>query len=233
MQIAHAHAEASADILRRIGTVLIAAGLLDLACLIWAFSRGLTYVSTLNVFAIVAGVRLWRGSLRTARMLRWLAAFSIAAYAACLFAVPAFLPFELIRAYVRTTSPLVLVAGNVVFVASLALFFWMQRMLDHPSLLLALSASDSARGGWLKRAEVGACLGAGLTILLVGALPLLNQSAPAKEAILRARHERGPSYDYFVTSISVHSDSSGAEIQATVLAYTDSAIERVRVTWQP
>lgn len=201
--------------------------------MIWAFSCGLPYASTLNVFAILAGVRLRQGSLRMARTLRWAAAFSIASYAACIFALPTFLPFELIRTYVRTTSPLALLGGNVVIVASIALFFWLQRMLDHPSLLLALSASDAPRGGPLRRAEVAACLGAGLTILCVSLLPLLNQSPPAQEAILRARAERGPSYRYFVTSLSVHSDVSSTEFHATVLAYTDSAIERVKVTWQP
>jgi hypothetical protein len=58
-------------ILRRVGGVLVAIGLVDIAWMIYCIVHGISYRSSLNLFAVIAGVLLLRGSLRTAANVRW------------------------------------------------------------------------------------------------------------------------------------------------------------------
>jgi hypothetical protein len=58
-------------ILRRVGGVLVAVGLVDIAWMIYCIVHGISYRSSLNLFAVIAGVLLLRGSLRTAANVRW------------------------------------------------------------------------------------------------------------------------------------------------------------------
>ena len=63
------------DTLRQVGTVLIVIGLLDIGLMIHVVSSGRGYSSSLNIFAVTAGVFLTTGNLRAARLVTWFAAF--------------------------------------------------------------------------------------------------------------------------------------------------------------
>lgn len=65
----------SADlpILKRVGTVLMVVGAIDIAAMIYCVASGYSYPSSLNIFALVAGIFIRRGSLRASSWVRWLA----------------------------------------------------------------------------------------------------------------------------------------------------------------
>ena len=65
-------------ILRRAGAVLLAAGLIDLAALAYSLAQGQAYASGFNLFAVVAGVFMLRGSLQAALVARWFAVWLLA-----------------------------------------------------------------------------------------------------------------------------------------------------------
>lgn len=60
-------------VLKRVGLVLVAVGLADVAVMIYCIATRQSYSSSINVFAVAAGVFLIRGSLAAAH---WVACFS-------------------------------------------------------------------------------------------------------------------------------------------------------------
>jgi hypothetical protein len=50
-------------ILRKTGWVLVAVGLIDIAMMIYTISLGMSYSSSLNIFAVVAGLFLIGGKI--------------------------------------------------------------------------------------------------------------------------------------------------------------------------
>ena len=64
-------------ILKRVGKVLIIIGLVDIAVMIYCIANSISYSSSFNIFAVIAGVFLYRGSLRTAVITTWLSSIFI------------------------------------------------------------------------------------------------------------------------------------------------------------
>ena len=67
-------------ILRRVGLALIIFGLIDIAVMIYCIANGLGYSSSFNIFAVAAGILLFRGSIRTTRLVTSAAAFFLSAF---------------------------------------------------------------------------------------------------------------------------------------------------------
>lgn len=59
-------------ILKRIGWVLLVIRLVDIGVMVYCIANGFAYSSSLNIFAVVGGAFLIRGSLRAASIIRWL-----------------------------------------------------------------------------------------------------------------------------------------------------------------
>lgn len=58
------------SVLRRTGLVLVAVGIVDIGLMIYAITSRVSYSSSLNIFAVIAGIFLVRGSLRAASVVR-------------------------------------------------------------------------------------------------------------------------------------------------------------------
>ncbi len=63
------------DVLRKVGNVLIVAGIIDIGVFIYCIMNQYGYSSNLGLFAIIAGVYLRRGSLRVAQITSFLSGF--------------------------------------------------------------------------------------------------------------------------------------------------------------
>jgi hypothetical protein len=63
-------AAAFTPILRKTGGVLLAVGLIDIAVMIYCIANQISYSSSFNIFAVVAGVFLLLGNLRAAGAVR-------------------------------------------------------------------------------------------------------------------------------------------------------------------
>ena len=66
-------------ILRRAGVALIVIGVVDVGVMIYCIVYKLRYSSSFNIFAIVAGIFLMRGSLRAAKAISLYGSFMLAA----------------------------------------------------------------------------------------------------------------------------------------------------------
>ena len=82
-------------ILRNTGSVLLAVGLIDTAVMIYHLVRLESYSSSLNILAVITGVLLRQGSLRTVSFMRWYALLSIPMFIAILFIWPFLQPLDL------------------------------------------------------------------------------------------------------------------------------------------
>jgi hypothetical protein len=57
-------------ILKCVGGVLLIVGLVDIAVMIYCIANRISYSSSFNIFAVVAGIFLLRGNLRAASLVR-------------------------------------------------------------------------------------------------------------------------------------------------------------------
>jgi hypothetical protein len=79
-------------VLKRVGLVLVVVGLIDIGIMIYCIAKKISYSSSFNIFAVVAGIFLIRGSLRAAGTVLWFATFYLTAFTSLLVASPLFLP---------------------------------------------------------------------------------------------------------------------------------------------
>ncbi|MBV8249935.1 MAG: hypothetical protein JO200_15990 [Comamonas sp.] len=88
-------------ILKRTGTVLLGVGLLDIALMVYCIVKSVSYSSSFNIFAVVAGIFLLRGSLRAAAIVRGFAMFALAGHLTLVLASPLLQPMALTLTRVR------------------------------------------------------------------------------------------------------------------------------------
>ncbi len=219
--------------LRRVGNALIIVGLVDIAWMIYVISSGYGYSSSFNIFAVIAGVLLRRGSLRTSRVVVFFAAFMFAAFAGLLVALPIIFPADLIQVYLRITPASQLAGWGTFFVVVLGLLWWVYQSLTAAPVEMAIQSAKLGRPRLWHRPKSGFVIGVALVALLSITLPLSNRSESARRAIERARAQFGADHRYFVSSLATSwSSGSGTHVRATVLAYTDSSIESVELEWR-
>ena len=116
-------------ILKRAGFVLVAVGLIDIGWMVYCIVNRISYSSSLNLFAVIAGVLLIRGGLRTAGIVRWLALFAVSALVTVAVVLPFSQPIGLSLAETRFHTMSV-VTSIVVMVALAAALYWSQENSD-------------------------------------------------------------------------------------------------------
>jgi hypothetical protein len=214
-------------ILTRVGKVLIAIGIIDIGVMIYCITNKIPYSSSFNIFAVVAGVFLSRGSLRAASIVRWFSVFSLCAFAAMAVAWPIVQPLDLTLTQARL-SP-VSTSLTAAFLAFLcALLYWLAKSLGDSSVLDALAAAGRKR----RSMRVAAFSGVALVIALSTFMSLLLGGESAKKATQMAQEELGPGYKFYVSSLSIASGSAGTSVRAVVTAWNSSEVRNVPVSWQ-
>jgi hypothetical protein len=223
---------ASKVILRRVGKILIVVGVADIALMMYIVSSGQGYSSSFNIFAVIAGVLLRRHSLQTARIVRVYAAFMFAGFLGVPVVLFVVFPRDLIQTYLRIAPVPQVLGWSLCLAAVLALLWWVYHSLSAPAVEAAIQASELSRSRYWHHPWAGFVAGAGLAALLAIVLPLTNQSEDARRAVEQARVKLGPGYQYFVSSLSTSwSSAAGAQVRASVLAYTESSIQFVELEW--
>jgi hypothetical protein len=219
-------------ILRRVGVVLILAGILDVAWMFYVISSQKSYASSFNLFAVIAGILLYRQSLRAARLVSFLAAFFLAGFAGLLVVLPLIFPPGLISTYLRITPISSLVLQGGLMIVPLVLLWWVYRSLADSPVQAAIESAGLANRPFSNRLS-GFWFGAAL-IAALGIYSLsFGHGETARQALERARAEKGPRYNYFVSVLSTSETSQhGTEVRATVLAYTENSIEKMKLEWR-
>jgi hypothetical protein len=127
-------------ILKRAGLVLVAVGLIDIGWMVYCIVNGIAYSSSLNLFAVIAGVLLIRGGLKTAGIVRWLALLAASTLVTVAVALPFLQPIGLSLAEIRFHT--VSVVTSIVAMAALAAALsWVARELGREPVQ---SARDEA-----------------------------------------------------------------------------------------
>jgi hypothetical protein len=214
------------SVLRRVGYVLVVVGLLDIGQMIYCIVRGLSYHSSFNIFAVIAGIFLIRGSLRAAGIVLWSATFMLTGLACGAVALPLLLPVGLVLAELRQNASSF--GGSLVLLAAvLALLYWVTRQLRPLPVMPVRIWRWRARTLRSVVASGAAIIG----ILAVLVVPMLHGQS-AKRAIGIAASELGPGYHYYVISIRWTSGRHGTEVSAVVTAWNRHEIRDVPVHWR-
>jgi tetratricopeptide (TPR) repeat protein len=208
---------------RRAGVVLMAIGAADIAYMVYCVAQGHSYSSSFNIFALIAGVFLYRGSLAAARLVAHAAAFLLAGVAVTPLLV-GIMPWDLVLIS-ATLRPGFWAVGLLFAAAIAALLFWLRRELTTGAVADAFHAA----GKDVPRTVLW--MGAGIVVGLSAVLGvyIAGTGESARRAVQQAREQVGPDYRFFVTQMSVTHSREGTRGKAVVLAYRPTEIRTVSV----
>src|SRR5690349_5809906 len=122
------------SILKRVGKVLIIIGVVDIGVMIYCIVNRISYSSSFNIFAVIAGIFLLRGSLRSAAIVTWMAAFFGAACVGMPIAVALILPIDLTLLQARL-EPLNFFSSTLMWLFISALLYWVVKQLHSEPVL--------------------------------------------------------------------------------------------------
>jgi hypothetical protein len=211
-------------ILTRVGWLLIVVGVLDIGFMIYCIANQMSYSSSLNIFAVIAGILLLKGSLGAARIVTWFSAFMFSGFlVGSLVVFPWLQPMEYWLLTFRA-DPLGALASIVLIPAVLSVLFWVYRELSSPQVLEARAVAGHKPG--VPRSAFAA--GTALAVLMAVLLQLTLKGESAEEAVRLAREQYGSEYQYFVSSINW----TGRHVSARLTGYNDTASKEIEVEWE-
>lgn len=213
-------------ILDRTGLVLIGVGVIDIGLMIYCIARGMSYSSSFNIFAVVAGIFLMRGSLRAVAIVRGMAVLLLAAMAGMLVAWPLLQPMDLTLTQMRLETSTFAISV-LTMVLAVALLLWLCRQLLRPAVVAAQLEAGMKR----PRTRLLSLLGLGSTLALAIGLQLMLNGDTAAIARQRAADQLGPHYRYHVASLNYQMSGAGNSVQGVVIAWNEHEIVNVPVAW--
>jgi hypothetical protein len=215
------------SILKRVGLVLILVGVADIGWMIYCIIHKMSYSSSLNLFAVIAGILLMRGNLRTAVAVRWFSMFFLSACVAMLVAWPALQPMGLTLTRIRLNPGGSV--GNAMFAIFVVSFlYWFAKELGREPVQVASDSSGLKR----RKMRIPAVLGVALVIGLGVSLHFFLGGETAQRAILMAEKEIGPGYQCFVSSLRINGGGSRESVSGMVTAWNDKEIREIPVHWE-
>ena len=214
--------EDSINPFRKAGIALLITGVIDIGVMAYCIANKMSYSSSFNIFAVIAGILLIKGGVKTARAVRWFSVFLVVAFIGLLLVTPFTTPFGLLLTQLKLNA--LSIVGSLGFgLGLIAVLIWVHLQLSTPESLNLL-AQAGYKIGKPKSAYIA---GSVLLVLAVGlSAGLLNGESAAKAKAL-AQEQLGPEFQYHVSSMS----TSGNSGRASVTAYTDKEIRSVQVQW--
>jgi hypothetical protein len=213
--------------LKRTGLVLLIVGILDIGLMAYAMFNQIAYMSSLNIFAVIAGIFLLRGNLRAASIVRRFALFLLAACISVSLVLPLLQPIDLIVTRAQL-DPLAFLGYFVFLVLALVLFSWLIRELGSTPIRLAYKkAGLPARSSGIPLA-----LGIGLAVILAAVGTLVQHSESGIRAVRETREKLGDGYRYHVSSFSYNSSSKGESVSGVVTAWKSGSVKDLPFQWR-
>ena len=152
-------------VLRRVGWTLIVLGTLDIVYMVYCIVDRVPYSSSLNIFAVIAGIFLVRGHLGAARLVAGFLAFALSAMAiASIALLPWTVPLDYWAVLFRL-NPLGFVVSAFVGVAAIGAFLWAYQQLRDPAVIEAHVASGKSGAAPIYASAAGAILAVALTVM--------------------------------------------------------------------
>ena len=214
-------------ILKRVGIVLLAVGLIDIAVMIYCIANHLSYSSSLSIFAVLAGIFIMRGSLRAASLVRWFSVFMLAGTVALLIAWPFMQPFSLTLTQLRLNPGESI--EKVMFVAFvLGLLVWLIRELGREPVM----AARAAAGRKQRDMRIPVAAGVGIVVVMGIFMAFLLGGESADRAKSLAEQQVGSGYRLHVSSLNITKNNQGTFVSGVVTAWNDSEIRNLPVHWE-
>lgn len=210
------------EILRRVGLVLILAGIVDIAVMVYCIIHGITYASPFNVFAVIAGIFLVRGNLRVAGAVIWLTTFLFVLFLGAPFLLVLLQPLDFTLLQIRL-FPVGSTLSAVLWLFAMALLMWTLLSLKNVYL------EDMTSGARKKRHSLRIPIVLGLLLLAAFAviLSISFNGEAARLAKSKVSEQLGSNYKYFVSSLQVSYSPRGEHITAVVTAYNDNEFRKI------
>jgi hypothetical protein len=211
-------------VLKRVGMVLIIVGVLDIGYMVYCIASNQSYSSSLNIFAVIAGIFLVRGSLRAARIVTWFSAFMLTGVlGATLVVLPFLQPFDLWVTEFRL-NPIGIVLLALIPPVAVVLLYWVYKQLRSPSVVQARVAA----GQVASPPKTAFFLGILLVAVVAAIMRFTVGGEPGAKAMQLAQAQLGADYKYHVTAMQW----SDGHYRASVTAYNQREIKPVEVEWQ-
>ncbi|WP_129647633.1 hypothetical protein [Peristeroidobacter agariperforans] len=192
--------------------------------MIYCITNQMSYSSSLNIFTVVAGIFLVRGSLDTARIVTWFSAFMLSGFLlGSLIISPWLQPLEYWLITFRE-DPLSSLGSMVLLPAVLFMLFWVYRELRSPPVLEARATAGHKSGA----PRLAFLAGSVLAVVMAVMLQLTLKGESAEKAVRLAAEQHGAEYRYFVSSINW----AGRHVSARLTAYNDKETKEVAVEWE-
>jgi len=204
------------------GKVLVVIGVLDILFMIYAISNKMSYSSSFNIFAVIAGIYLIKGGVKTARAVRWFSAFAVIAFTAMYILMPFSFPFELTATQFKL-NPLGMSASYIIGLIFIAILAWVYTQLSTPASLAILKEAGYNTG----KPKSALYIASSLIIMGIVFTAMFLNGESAKKAEELAKAELGINYKYRISSLS----TSGNTGSANVTAYNSNEIRNVQVSW--
>jgi len=217
--------------LKMVGVALIAVGVIDIGWTIYWVIHGSRDISISNIFAVIAGILLIRGGLRTANVVAFVGAMTLSGCIGVTVLTPMVIPLDLICTYwkLRFLASL----GSLFFAIAVSAFsLWVYKCLTMPSIAAAIAEKYPTWTSWWRRPRTGFTVG---LILVIGSSVVLIPSMHGKtadRAEVEARRKVGGRYKFAVTEMHTFTTEGITEVTGVVTAYNDKEIRTIPVTWQ-
>ena len=220
------------SIMKRVGLALIAIGTVDVFYMIYCIVHRIGYSSSFNIFAIIAGIFLYRGNLKSVRIVRWFSAFLSSAFIGMIVLFPFFMPIDLMTTYLKL-YPIAFVAYSFIAIALILFLILVYKSLNSEEILAAITQNNLDTKWLWRKPKYGFIFGGCLPILLVIIMTVSLFGETKEKATVEAEKISGPGYKYSVTSWNINSTFGGKTFyRANVTAYNDQEIKNVHVEWE-
>lgn len=207
---------------RKPGMVLVTIGLIDIAVMAYCIANKISYSSSFNIFAVIAGVFLLKGGVKTARLVRWFSLFLAVGFIGVLLVTPFTTPISLLSLQFKLNSPYWL-GSLLIGVILIGILIWVHKQLSSKQSLKLLESAGYKIG----KPTSAYVAGIGIIVLAFGGSYALLNGESALKAKELAQQQLGNGYSYHVSSMS----TSGNKGHAVVTAYNKTKLESIEVEW--
>lgn len=214
------------QILHRAGVVLLVAGAVDIAYMIWCVSTGASYSYSMTIPAMIAGVLLMRGSLKAAFVLIWIAAILLP-MALASGAMSLMQPFDLTLTELRL-APATHFGAALPLVIFCGLLYWLLQQLGRQPVQAAIQATRGRKPA----TNVALTIGLVLSMLALAGKQLAQNGDLSRKAEQLAREKHGAQFRYHVIGLTPRDDMEGTFVEAKVKAWNQGSVDTVDVFWK-
>ena len=212
------------SILKRVGIVLIALGIIDLVYFFHVRPAAGQSYSSSSIILTIVGVMFLRGYLRAVPFVIGATALLLSYFVGSLLVLP-LQPAQLLATQWEL-EPVILSLWLLYKIAAIAACLWVYVQLQTESVRRATLKVDRLVDR-LTHPKMLFILGLAFILLVAGSMELTRRSESGIQALEIAQVQHGKDYQYYLTGIRWQE----AQVRANLIAYNDREIKPVTVEW--